>query len=55
MENNCNCETNYCINCNVKNCVYHAENDTCSAGKIQVGNSSATSVRDTCCDTFKCR
>ncbi|MBR4099458.1 MAG: DUF1540 domain-containing protein [Clostridia bacterium] len=53
MENKC--ETNYCISCNVKNCVYHAENDTCSAGKIQVGNSTATSVRDTCCDTFECR
>ncbi|MBR2448141.1 MAG: DUF1540 domain-containing protein [Clostridia bacterium] len=49
------CETNYCISCNVKNCIHHAENDTCSAGKIQVGNSSATSVSDTCCDTFKSR
>ena len=49
------CETNYCISCNVKNCVHHTENDTCSAGKIQVGNSSATSVSDTCCDTFKSR
>ncbi len=55
MDNSCKCETNYCISCSVKNCVHHAENDTCSAGKIQVGNGSAKSAGDTCCDTFKCK
>ena len=49
------CETNYCISCNVSNCVYHAANNTCSAGKIQVGNGTANRAEDTCCDTFKAK
>ena len=49
------CETKTCIACNVKNCVYHTENDACSAGKIQVGNGAATTYKDTCCDTFKAK
>ena len=53
MENSC--KTEICVACNVKNCVYHAENDMCSAGKIQVGNGSAASAKDTCCDTFKAK
>lgn len=53
MENSCN--TQSCVACNVKNCVYHAENDMCSAGRIQVGNGSAASAKDTCCDTFKAK
>ncbi|MBE6777430.1 MAG: DUF1540 domain-containing protein [Ruminococcaceae bacterium] len=53
MENNC--KTNACISCDVKNCVYHAENNTCSAGKIHVGDGSANTAKDTCCDTFKAK
>ncbi|MBQ8648681.1 MAG: DUF1540 domain-containing protein [Clostridia bacterium] len=49
----CKCETNYCIECSVSNCKYHAENDTCSAGKIKVGNTTASTISETCCDTFK--
>lgn len=52
---NNSCKTQACVACNVKNCVYHAENDMCSAGRIQVGNGAATSAKDTCCDTFKAK
>ena len=51
----CKCETQSCVACSVKNCVYHAENDMCSAGKIQVGNMMASSAKETCCDTFKAK
>lgn len=51
----CNCKTESCVCCSVKNCVYHKENDTCEAGKIQVGNSTASTCHETCCDTFKAR
>lgn len=49
------CKTETCIACNVKNCVYHTMNDSCSAGRIQVGNYSAKSCSETCCDTFKAK
>ncbi|MBO4733730.1 MAG: DUF1540 domain-containing protein, partial [Clostridia bacterium] len=49
------CKTEQCINCTVKNCTYHTENNKCGAGKIEVGNSTAKSHSETCCDTFKCR
>lgn len=52
---NTSCATKACVACNVKNCVYHAENDTCTAGKIQVGNGSASRAEETCCDTFKAK
>jgi len=42
-----------CIRCSVKNCIHHSEENTCQAGKIQVGNSTACSCSETCCDTFK--
>jgi len=51
----CKCETQSCVACSVKNCVYHAENDMCSAGKIQVGNMMASTAKETCCDTFKAK
>ena len=51
----CNCETKSCVSCSVKNCVYHTENNVCSAGKIQVGNCSAHKAEETCCDTFKAK
>ena len=49
------CKTESCIACSVKNCIHHTEEDTCSAGKIQVGNYSASTARETCCDTFKAK
>lgn len=51
----CKCETNLCVDCVVSNCVYHAENNTCSAGKIKVGNGAAKQAQETCCDTFKAK
>lgn len=42
------------ICCEVKNCVYHASDDCCTAGKITVGNSNATSTTETKCKTFEC-
>ena len=53
MENKC--ESNVCISCDVKNCMYHAANNTCSAGKIHVGNGMASNAQETCCDTFKAK
>lgn len=53
MDNNCKTES--CVACNVKNCIYHAENDVCNAGRIQVGNGSACKAEETCCDTFKAK
>ncbi len=47
-----NCETRQCISCDVKNCVYHTMENTCAAGKIQVGHGEASCCSDTCCDTF---
>lgn len=41
------------ITCDVKNCVYHDSDCYCTAGKIAVGPSYATSCTDTVCATFK--
>ena len=49
------CRTEACIACSVKNCIHHTSEDTCSAGKIQVGNYSASTAKETCCDTFKAK
>lgn len=49
------CRTENCIACSVKNCVYHTMENTCSAGKIQVGNNSACTAKETCCDTFQAK
>ncbi|MBO4694237.1 MAG: DUF1540 domain-containing protein [Clostridia bacterium] len=49
------CKTEYCIDCSVKNCTYHDEHNKCTAGQIKVGNSTAKSTSETCCDTFKCK
>ena len=43
------------IKCDVKNCMYHAANNTCSAGRIHVGNGMASNAQETCCDTFKAK
>ena len=42
------------ISCDVKNCKYHDKANCCNAGHIKVGNSNATSVTDTKCETFEC-
>ncbi len=55
MDMNSACKTENCIKCSVKSCVHHTENDSCSAGSIQVGNRTAQSCSETCCDTFKAR
>ena len=47
------CKTLQCIACNVKNCVHHTTEDTCSAGKIRIGHGEASSSGETCCDTFE--
>ncbi len=44
------------IKCNVQNCVYHAMNDACEAGHIEVGPChSCSCTTDTCCNTFKAK
>lgn len=50
---NCNCETESCVACSVTSCVYHDTKGVCTAGKIKVGNSSACTSSETCCDTYK--
>ena len=52
---NNSCKTEACVACSVKNCVYHDSGDVCTAGKIQVGNGSASTAKETCCDTFKAK
>jgi len=41
------------ISCDVKNCVYHDGDSFCTADKIAVGPSYATSCTDTVCASFK--
>ncbi len=41
------------IVCDVKNCVHHDRENDCTAGKIAVGPSFATSCADTVCASFK--
>ena len=48
-------ETRECISCDVRNCVYHTMEDTCAAGKIQVGHGEASCSKETCCDTFSAK
>jgi len=40
------------ISCDVKNCTYHTQHNTCTAGHIQVGNQRATVSGETLCATF---
>lgn len=42
------------ISCEVKNCKYHDMMNNCMAGHIKVGNQTATSIKDTACETFEC-
>ena len=39
--------------CDVRNCAYHDGDNHCTASKIAVGPSVATSCTDTVCATFK--
>ena len=41
------------VSCYVKNCVYHDEYDRCTADRIAVGPTYATSSSDTVCATFR--
>lgn len=41
------------IHCNVTNCVFHDPNDKCSADRIKVGPTFASTSADTACATFK--
>ena len=44
------------IKCNVTNCVYHAKNNACEAGMIEVGPcDTCNCTTDTCCNTFKAK
>ncbi|MBR5553999.1 MAG: DUF1540 domain-containing protein [Clostridia bacterium] len=43
------------ISCNVKNCIYHDGDAYCTASRISVGPSYATSCTDTVCATFKAK
>ena len=39
--------------CDVKNCIYNDNNSHCTAEKIAVGPTYATSCSDTVCATFR--
>lgn len=47
------CKCNKGVSCDVTNCVYHDGNNYCTAERINVGPSYATSCTDTVCATFK--
>lgn len=59
MMDNCNggnCRTNKHIECEVKQCAYHAKNENyCSLDKIKVGTHEAnpTECKCTDCESFK--
>lgn len=42
------------ISCEVKNCVHHNQDNSCTAGHITVGSSMATTTMETKCETFQC-
>ena len=52
-KNGCCDKVNEGISCDVKNCQYHQGDCYCTAEKIAVGPSFATSCADTVCATFK--
>ncbi|MDD2269000.1 MAG: DUF1540 domain-containing protein [Eubacteriales bacterium] len=43
------------ISCSVRNCVYHDGELHCTAKRISVGTTAATSCGETMCATFKPR
>lgn len=44
---------NHGIDCNVTDCIYHAEQCICTAPKIKVGPTHAECSSQTACETFK--
>ena len=54
-ENTCGCKHIKGIKCDVKNCVYHADQNGCYAGSISVGPREADCSAHTNCATFKPR
>lgn len=58
LYNECKCDTSKHIKgikCDVKNCVYHANQNACYAGCISVGPREADCSAHTNCATFKPR
>ncbi len=56
LNNDCKCDASKHIKgivCDVKNCVYHANNNNCYAGCISVGPREASCSANTNCATFK--
>lgn len=51
--NACGEKHNKGVGCDVKNCIWHDGEHYCTAPKIAVGPSYATSCSDTVCATFK--
>lgn len=45
--------SNPAVRCDVRNCVYHDSDGTCSANKINIGTAYAVSSADTACTTFR--
>ena len=43
------------IKCDVVNCHYHHEGNTCHAGCIEVGNGSCQTSKETACNTFRAK
>ncbi len=41
------------IRCDVKNCLYHDGDNYCTANRINIGPSFASSCTDTVCATFR--
>ena len=55
--NNSKCENKEIsgIKCDVVNCHYHREGNTCHAGCIEVGNGSCQTSKETACNTFRAK
>jgi len=56
MKKTTQCDPQKCIKgivCDVKNCVYHANENHCYAGTISVGPREASCSANTNCATFK--
>ncbi len=46
-------ETISCVKCDVTNCIHNNHHCGCTANKIEVGPSFATTVNDTICRSFE--
>ena len=45
--------SNPAVHCDVRNCVYHDGDETCSANRITIGPTYSVGSADTACSTFK--